>query len=303
MNPLATQQTELRSMRGMKGLHGNEKSGFGRIPPLRGREDWRKWYTFIRVSAMAEGVWEYLTPEGERGPKPDDDPVLSPEEAFSDIGSRLSEMNDGTLGKVQCRLCAIREDSTDSWFDECSGISGNFCDRYHRKVVMPEEVARDLYGEGSVTLKRMGSWERWYAAIKQAAKWKRVWEYIDLDVEDDKLPVPPPRVHPGLKPAVEKIQDLLEAEGKFSEDDWVRFLAIEMVIDLDLQRRWEFDTGKGYIAWAILSTVDEPFICSLYHETDPRKMLRILKERVEPALPEGYEKVGRQGNRRNRRNR
>lgn len=168
---------------------------------------------------------------------------------------------------------------------------------------MPKEVARDLYGESSVTLKTMGEWERWYAAIKQAAKWKRVWEYIDLDVEDDKLPVPTPRVHPGLRPAVEKIQDLLESEGKLSEDDRERFLAVEWVIHLDLQRRWEFDTGKGYIAWAILSTVAEPLICSLYDETDPRKMLRILKEWIGPALPEGYEKVGRQGHRRNRRNR
>lgn len=86
-------------MRLMKGLHGDEKDGFGRIPPLRGRENWREWYTFIRVSAMAQGVWEYFDPEGELGPKPDD-PVLSPQEAFSDMGSRLDEMKDGTHWKV-----------------------------------------------------------------------------------------------------------------------------------------------------------------------------------------------------------
>ncbi|BCS27296.1 uncharacterized protein APUU_60344S [Aspergillus puulaauensis] len=287
-------------MQGMKGLDGDLKNGFGKFPRSRGRENWPQWYAFVRASAMAGGTWDYFKPDLEPNPEP----VLAPKDGFHDIRLRLDKMkkNAGSEQELRCWTCVADNDVDDDPFIDDEGCNG--CrDRRYRKLVMPEKVARDLYGRGSVTLKRQDDWPKWYAAIKQAAKWKGVWEHIDLDVEDDKLPARPHRVHPNLEPAINKLKELSAAERKRSEDDAEHFKAVEMVLLGDQKRRADFDAGKGYIVWAILSTVAEPLVVYLYEETDPRKMLLILKERIPPALPEGYEQLQARGNRRNRRNR
>lgn len=288
-----------KTMQGTKGLDGDLKNGFGKRPPvvLRGREDWHDWYPFIRASVMASGAWDYFKPDLEPG-------TASPQEGFHDVCLRLDKMkkNPGTHEELRCWACVADNDMDDDPFvgdEECNGCR----DRRYRKLVMPTKVARDLYGKGSVTLETMDDWPKWYAAIKQAARWKRVWEYIDPDVEDDKLPAPPLRVHPDLGPGLKRMEKALAAEGKLTEEDRERFGALEMVILSDEICRRNFDAGKGYIVWAILSTVSELLPDFLYDETDPRRMLLMLKERIPPVLPEGQRKVQSRGNRRNRRNR
>lgn len=132
-------------------------------------------------------------------------------------------------------------------------------------AITPAKVALDLYGKKSVILKTMGDWPQWYAAIRQAAKWKGVWEYIDLDVDDDKLPEAPQRVNPRLELFVDKMKELAITDPEMPEGSHRRLRMVDAVIDLDKDRRTDFKAGKGYVVWAILSTVAEPWVSMLYN--------------------------------------